>query len=97
MKDSEQIEQFYLKLENKRVEQVKIELAQGVYNQNKNLVETWLNTKKEASDNQLKERSIAISEEANQIAKSSNKISWISLVFSGAALLISILVAIFKK
>ncbi|HHF7375802.1 hypothetical protein [Legionella bozemanae] len=98
MKAQNEIAKFYSQLEIIGLEQVKINLAQGVYGteKKKKLVEAWININKEASDNQHKEQNISIAEEANQIARTSNKISWISLIVSVLAILISSLVAIFK-
>lgn len=97
MKNQEEIAKFYTELEKIGLEKVIINRTQGIYGEEKKrLVNAWIDSKKESSENQHKERGIAIAEEANQIAKKSNTISTASFFVSVLALLISILVAIFK-
>jgi hypothetical protein len=98
MKSSDEITDLYIELNNRGLEQVEIQLAQGIYgNPKKKLVENWVKTQKEALDNQHKDKGIAIAKEANQLAKKSNHISKWSLLVSILALTISALVAIFGK
>ena len=106
MLDNSQMQEFEKRLEVTGKEQVRKNLAQGIYGDLGNLrskaplVKNWLAKK----DNQRQEAKVKeelnISKEANSIAKESNEIAksaksaaWMAVSIS----IIAILIAIFKK
>lgn len=92
------------KLETEGVENVKNNLANNIYGQDKiPHVKKWLDEKKDELTQEKRQRDLMIQNEANTIAKEHNKIAWFSLLVSIIATLISIgaviisIIALVKK
>lgn len=92
MMDKTEKESFKSELEEKGLSIVEEELAQGTYSNargKKAIAENWLNTNKQEQDTHHKQQALNLQQDSNKIAR-------LALLISGVALLVSILVAIFK-
>lgn len=92
MMDEIEKESFKEKLEKKGLSTVEEELAQGIYGNargKKALAENWVNAQKEEQDTHHKQQALTLQQDSNKIAR-------LALWISGIALLVSILVAVFK-
>ena len=79
-----------VELEQKGISSVEESLAQGLFNsQKKAIAENWVEAKRQEQNLSHKKQSLNLQRE-------SNKIGWLALCISCVALLISILVAVFK-
>ncbi len=92
MMDEIEKETFKEELEQKGLGTVEEELAQGKYGKargKKALAENWVDAKKQEHDTHHKQQALNLQQDSNKIAR-------LALLISGVALLVSILVAIFK-
>lgn len=108
MLDNNQMQEFEKKIEATGEEQVRKNLAQGIYGNPGDprskapLVQNWLD-KKDSQREEVKEE-LNISKEANRIAKESNEIarsaknaSWLAIAISIVSIIISTLIVIFRR
>ncbi len=92
MMDNTEKEGFKKELEQKGLSIVEEELAQGRYGSargKKAIAENWVNTMKQEQDTRHKQQALNLQQDSNKIAR-------LALLISGVALLVSILVAVFK-
>ncbi|ARB92861.1 hypothetical protein A6J40_12035 [Legionella longbeachae] len=92
MMDEIEKEHFKEQLEQKGLSTVEEGLAQGIYGDAKGkraIAENWVKTKKQEQNISHKQQALSLQQESNKIAR-------LALWISGVALLVSILVAIFK-
>ena len=110
MLDNSQMQELEKKLEETGEEQVRKNLAQGIYGDLGNLqskaplVRTWLDKKDSQRQESKVKEELNISKEANRIAKESNEIarsaknaSWLAIAISIVSMIISTLIVIFRR
>lgn len=110
MLDNNQMQEFEKKIEATGEEQVRKNLAQGIYGNPGDprskapLVQNWLDKKDSQREEVKVKEELNISKEANRIAKESNEIarsaknaSWLAIAISIVSIIISTLIVIFRR
>lgn len=91
MFSNEEIKIILEKLEQNGYNTVKCDYINGKYNgSHKKIVENWLKDKEDEKETEYKTYTLETAEEANRIARSSRNSSWIAIIISAMAIIISL-------
>lgn len=97
MLSEDEIVKLLASFESLGEEKVRENLASKIYSpQKQSFAENWLNEKARSQKNNKKELELNLAREANKIARSSRNASWAAIIISIIALLVAVLIAIFK-